>query len=337
MLRLRRLSGAKVSRPCLGTRPVRFRKPRLLIVGCGDIGLRIVEGLGRLKSTGSHHQSVESNPTSTPRRLIIRALTSSPHKVTDLRSLGVTPLLGNLDHARSLKRLAGIATHILHLAPPAATEGEVRDLRTRRLAQALLRARGPKPVLVYGSTSAVYGNTNGAKVTESSPVKARMPRALRRIDAEQTLRQYGKMAKARVVVMRIPGIYAPNREGGTPRNRLLKGLPVLQRNDDVYTSHIHADDLARGLCLALWRGASQRSYNINDDTELLMGDYIDLAADLYGLPRPPRVNRQEASTLLSPMQLSFMQDSRRLSNARLKQELRLRLRYPTVSTGLLSG
>jgi hypothetical protein len=67
-----------------------------------------------------------------------------------------------------------------------------------------------------------------------------------------------------------------------------------------------------------------------------MGDYFDLAADLYGLPRPPRVARSTAKEKLSLMLLSFMSESRRLDNTRLKQELRLALRYPTVVTGLIS-
>ena len=139
----------------------------------------------------------------------------------------------------------------------------------------------------------------------------------------------------RVGILRIPGIYAPDREGGTPRARLLKGTPVLQQADDVYTNHIHADDLARACCLALWRGAPQRVYNVNDDSDLLMGDYFDLAADLYGLPKPPRIAREGASTQLPLTLLSFMGESRRMVNIRMKQELRLTLRYPTVRTGLV--
>ncbi|MDZ4124797.1 MAG: SDR family NAD(P)-dependent oxidoreductase, partial [Hydrogenophaga sp.] len=86
--------------------------------------------------------------------------------------------------------------------------------------------------------------------------------------------------------------------------------------------------------LALWRGRPQRNVNVVDDTELKMGDYFDLAADLYGMPRPPRVARDAASDQLPLMLLSFMSESRRLHNLRMKQELGLRLRYPTVAEGL---
>lgn len=149
------------------------------------------------------------------------------------------------------------------------------------------------------------------------------------------MRFWGLASVVRTSILRIPGIYAPDRDGGTPRARLQKGTPVLHRADDVYTNHIHADDLARACCLALWRGAPQRIYNVNDDSDLLMGDYFDLAADLYGLPRPPRIARAQASSALSPALLSFMNESRRMVNLRMKRELRLSLRYPTVHTGLV--
>lgn len=141
-------------------------------------------------------------------------------------------------------------------------------------------------------------------------------------------------ASTRCTVLRIPGIYAPDREGGTPRARLERGTPVLRTEDDVYTNHIHADDLARACIAGLFRGRPQRVYHASDDTQLRMGEYFDLAADLFGLPRPPRLSRTEAVAQLSPMQMSFMSESRRLRNRRLKQELRVRLAWPDVARGL---
>ena len=138
----------------------------------------------------------------------------------------------------------------------------------------------------------------------------------------------------RASILRIPGIYAPDREGGTPRERLLRGTPALVAADDVYTNHIHADDLAQACIAALWRGRPQRSYHVCDDSTLRMGDYFDLAADLYGLPRPRRITREAARTELSPMLLSFMSESRQLVNRRMKAELRVRLRYAHAGEGL---
>lgn len=112
---------------------------------------------------------------------------------------------------------------------------------------------------------------------------------------------------------------------------------MLRAQDDVFTNHIHADDLARACWLALWRARPQRALNVCDDSALRMGDYFDQAADLYGLPRPLRVSWAQAEAMLTPMQLSFMRESRRLRNARLKHELRLRLRWPDVLQGLAAG
>ena len=298
----------------LGALPARFRRQRVLIIGCGDVGLRVARLL--------------------PASVKVMALTSTSTRVPEFRAQNITPLLGNLDEPASLKRLAGLATRVVHLAPPPNDDPHARsDPRTRSLLQAL-RLRTVPLGIVYGSTSGVYGDCQGLWVDETRPVMPDTSRAHRRVDAEAQLRWFGRSAGVPTHILRIPGIYAPDREGGTPRGRLLKGTPVLAAADDVYTNHIHADDLARACLAAMHVGKPQRITNTSDDTDLKMGDYFDLAADLYGLPRPPRLARQAAAAQLPAMQLSFMSESRRLDNRRLKTELRLKLRYPTVSAGL---
>ena len=317
----------------LGALPARFRRQRVLIVGCGDVGLRVarvLQGAGGGTRTGIAATAVPHAP-----RVRVLALTSSPDRVALLRAAGITPLQGNLDDSATLRRLAGLATRVLHLAPPpgdGAGPAHRHDPRTTRLVRSLRRRSLPQ-ALVYASTSGVYGDCGGAWVTEARPVAPATPRAQRRVDAERSVRQLGR-AGVRASILRVPGIYAPDRVGGTPEARLRKGTPVLAAPDDVFTNHIHADDLARACALALWRGAAQRIYHASDDTVLKMGDYFDLAADLYGLPRPPRLPRSAASTQLPAMLLSFMSESRRLDNTRLHRELRLRLRYPHVAEGL---
>ncbi len=304
----------------LGALPARFRRPRVLIVGCGDVGLRAAQALQKGAAGGSK-----------PVRVL--ALTSSPERVAGLRLQGVVPLLGNLDDAASLRRLSALATHVLHLAPPPG-QGR-RDPRTLALVRAL-RLRSLPAAVVYASTSGVYGDCGGAWVTEARPVAPATDRAWRRVDAERAVRFWGRSG-VRASILRVPGIYAPNREGGTPEARLRRGTPVLAAADDVYTNHIHADDLARACVAALWRGAAQRVYHANDGSDLKMGDYFDLAADLYSLPRPPRITRAQAQAEIAPALLSFMSESRRMDNTRLQRELRLRLRYPTVAQGLRLG
>lgn len=285
-------------------------RSRLLIIGCGDVGLRVVKLLaGRWR---------------------VFALTSSPDRASALRAAGALPLIGNLDAPATLARLAGLADLVLHLAPPA-RDGET-DARTRHLLAAL--ARRPPAALVYASTTGVYGDCGGAFVDETRALNPATDRACRRVDAEVQLRAFGRRHGTRVNLLRIPGIYAPDRVGGHPRERLARGTPVLRREEDVYTNHIHADDLARACVLALLRGLPQRAVNVCDDSEMLMGDYFDLAADITGLPRPERITREQAAQRMSAMQLSFWSESRRLCNARLKRELRLALRYATPAEGL---
>lgn len=298
-----------------------FRRSRVLIVGCGDVGVRAA----RAMQNG--------------RRVL--ALTSSPERVAMLRQLGVIPLQGNLDDATSLRRLAGLAQHVLHLAPPP-SQG-VHDPRTKRLLLALRRPSAQRRApcqhlasrqirLVYGSTSGVYGDAQGAKFDETRLPRPATDRARRRTHAESQVRAWGQQPGVQTCILRIPGIYAFDREGGDPRQRVLRGSPLLVPEDDVYTNHVHADDLARACVLALWRGPTQRAIHVVDDQSLKMGDYFDVVADLAGLPRLPRLSRADARVVMTPMQWSFMSESRQLCNQRLKHELRLTLRCPDIAT-----
>jgi nucleoside-diphosphate-sugar epimerase len=314
------------------TLPRRFRQHRVLIVGCGNVGLRAAQALG-----GGQAQPVRAR---------LYALTSSPAKAATLRAAGITPLVGNLDEPATLARLAGLGHRVLHLAPPpteapapAGREPKAEpptlrtDPRTRHLLNALAR-RSPPTSLVYGSTTGVYGDCGGARFDETRPVAPATPRAQRRVHAEALVRWAARRSGVAASILRIPGIYAPNREGGTPRERLLRGTPALRAEDDVFTNHIHADDLARACVAALFRGQPLRAYHVSDDGEMKMGDYFEWAASHYGLPAPRRISRAEAQATLPPMLLSFMSESRRLDNNRLKRELRVSLRYPTVKEGL---
>jgi nucleoside-diphosphate-sugar epimerase len=196
---------------------------------------------------------------------------------------------------------------------------------------ALARGKSLPQRLVYISTSGVYGDCAGARIDETRRVCPATSRARRRADAERQLRRFGRHNGVRVSILRAPGIYAADR---LPLDRLRRGAHALRGEDDVYTNHIHADDLARLTCAALRRGRANRCYNAADDSEMKMGEYFDLVADRFELPHAPRIARSEAERTLSPLQLSFMSESRRLDNRRIKQELRLRLRYPQVADGV---
>jgi nucleoside-diphosphate-sugar epimerase len=327
-----------------------LRRARVLIVGCGDVGMRT---LPLLQSRApSRVQSRQSGPR-------VMALTHHPERAGELRAAGALPISGDLDARRSLRRLAGIARNVLHLAPP--PRDGLADARTRALVAALraphrsVARPGQRPGsfaktssivpdgpfstsvrresyraplrFVYASTTGVYGDCGGASIDETRPVRPGNERARRRVSAETQLRAAGAASGWRVSIVRIPGIYAGNR---LPIARIEKGMPALIPDDDVYTNHIHADDLAAILVRALARGKAQRVFHASDDTDLRMGDYFDRIADAYGLPRAPRISRAEAEARLEPITLSFMRESRRLVNTRLKRELRYALRYPSV-------
>ena len=285
---------------------------RLLIIGCGDVALRAAPYLCD--------------------RYRIYALTHSRERAPLLRGRGIVPIAGNLDDAASLDGLAGIAHDVLHCAPP--PNSGTRDTRTSHLIAALAKAKSLPQQLLYISTSGVYGDCGGEYVDETRPLRPRSARALRRVDAEGQLRDWGRRSRVRVCVLRAPGIYSSER---LPLERLKSGMPALKAEDDAYTNHVHADDLACMAVAALRFGHPGRLYNANDDSRLKMGDYFDLVADRYGLPRPQRIARAEAGARIPPHLLAFMNESRRLSNRRIKHELRLRLRYPTVRDGLAAA
>jgi nucleoside-diphosphate-sugar epimerase len=278
----------------------RLGRPRLLIVGCGDVGLRIV---ARLRG-----------------RFRIFALSSTPSRREVLRAAGVLPIAGDLDAPRTLARIAALAPRVIHLAPP--TERGRIDRRTRHLAAAL---RGVQRA-VYISTTGVYGDHRGARIDETALLRPANERAFRRLDAERTMR-----TRLDATVLRVPGIYADDR---LPLDRLRQRLPALAPADDVFSNHIHADDLARIALVAMARGAPRRVINAVDDSDLKMGDYFDQVADAFALPRPPRLPRAELRAAVTPMMYSFMSESRRLANARLHRELRVRLANPTVAAAL---
>jgi nucleoside-diphosphate-sugar epimerase len=278
---------------------------RILIVGFGDIGKRCAALL----------QS----------RYRVFALVRHANAAAEARRLGVIPVMGDLDDRNSLRKLSGLAKAILHFAPPQ-SQGQ-HDNRTRHLLAALSRSPGQVKKIIYISTTGVYGNCDDAWCDETRPINPQSQRALRRADAENILRRWSGRNRVTLSILRAPGIYAKNR---LPIERINARTPVIHADEDSYSNHIHADDLARSVLQAMRYAKPNRICNIVDDSDLKMGDYFDLVAVKSGLKPPPRVSKMEAEKLLSPMLLSFMRESRRIQNLRMKRELGVKLLYPTV-------
>jgi nucleoside-diphosphate-sugar epimerase len=142
------------------------------------------------------------------------------------------------------------------------------------------------------------------------------------------IREWARRNHVNASILRVPGIYAADR---LPLSRVQQGTPGIIASEDSYTNHIHADDLARISVAALQRGKTCRVYHASDDSHLKMGEYFDNVADAFGLPRVPRISRVEAQRVLPETLLSFMNESRRLTNRRMKRELKVKLSYPTVA------
>ncbi|MGC2165694.1 MAG: SDR family oxidoreductase [Gallionella sp.] len=277
----------------------------ILIVGCGDVATRVIPLLASRYKT--------------------YALVRKSADFGKLRALGVIPLLGDLDVRQSLVRIRGLSDIVLHLAPP--PNSGVPDTRTRNLLSVLSHGRPPGQ-LIYISTSGVYGDCGGNWVSESHPLNSSSARSKRRVDAEKQIRGWARRNRVRASILRVPGIYAADR---LPLSRLRQGTPAIVESEDSYTNHIHADDLANIIVGVLRYGRACRVYHTCDDSQLKMGEYFDAVADTYGLPRVPRISRGEAQHVLPEALLTFMNESRRLTNLRMKRELHVELRYPTVN------
>lgn len=286
---------------------------KILIIGFGDVGERLAKTLRAQLAS---------------KQVRMFALIRQPERAEVARSLGVTPFIGDLSERPTLSQIAGISDTIFHFAPP--PSHGFYDVHTQNLLSALGKRKLPER-LVYISTTGVYGDCGGAVIDETRRLNPRTDRAKRRVDAESRLFRWGTDNDVSVSILRAPGIYAADR---LPIERLQKGTPALVADDDVYTNHIHASDLARAAWVATTRGAPNRTYNVVDDTDLKMGDYFDLVADHFKLPRAPRLSRATTSTKISAAMLSFMGESRRIGNQRLKTELGFRFKYQTVGAFL---
>ncbi len=281
----------------------------ILIAGCGDIGRRVAR-LYRVQ--GASVWGIVCSETSARR----------------LRAGGVEPLLGDLANRTTLKDQPTTEAVIFYFAPPPA-QGE-RDPLIQNFLATIDPVRLPAKVVLI-STTAVYGDCQGAWITEAQAAEPQTARGRRRLDAENILRRWGKETDVPFVTLRVGGIYGPGR---LPMVRLEKGLPILDPVESPYTNRIHQDDLARVCKAAAERGVSGEIYNVSDGHPSTMSQYFIDVAKALGLPLPPVVSRAEAEKVMSAGMLSYLQESRRLENRKMSEELAIELRYPDLAAGL---
>lgn len=280
----------------------------ILIIGCGYVGSRLAR------------QYLD-------RRDTVRALVRSDAGVRRLSGLPVRVLRRDLA-LDDLADLRSGGVDCFHLAPPPGRG--VEDIQTRRLVAAFAHAGHPRR-LVYISTTSVYGDCGGAWIDETWPVRPAVDRARRRWDAENALRRWSDESGSELVILRVAGIYGTGR---LPLNRIHQGLPLVRPEQAPYTNRIHVVDLVSVLMAAMARGRNRAVYNVSDGHPSRMTDYFLAVADAVGLPRPPLISIEEAAGQLSEGMLSYLAESRRLSNRKLLEGLGVELRYPTLADGL---
>jgi nucleoside-diphosphate-sugar epimerase len=284
----------------------------ILIIGCGYIGRRLAQ---RYLDQGERVQAVVRRPES----------------AAVLEAEGIEALAMDLSREapqEALDRLPVPGARVFHLAPP--PEAGTLDVHTRHLIASFAQAGHPSRI-VYISTTGVYGDCGGDWVAEDRPVNPQVDRARRRWDAEQTLERWRRDSGGALVTLRVAGIYGPGR---LPLERLRAGLPLVRPEDAPWSNRIHADDLVAACIAAMEHGTDGTVYNACDGHPSTMTDYFFQVADAAGLPRPPVIRLDEAEDRLSAGMLSYMRESRRLSNRRLVEDLGVQLRYPTLAQGL---
>jgi len=268
----------------------------VLIVGNGYIGKRVQE---RLRSQNRSVQTLGR---------------SDANVIVDL---------DQFDMSKNIE-----ADEVLYLVPPP-SEGD-KDLRLKRFLSLLNQASLPSKIVLI-STSGVYGDCAGSLVDESAPVAPKADRALRRLDAEQQLLAYAKGFSVEVVILRVTGIYGKNR---LPIKRLETKTPMIEESAAPWTNRVHAEDLVTVCLAAMEKGVDGEVYNVSDGHPGNMTDYFNQVADAVGLDRPVQISQEEAEETLSVGMLSYLKESRRISNKKMLNELGVELQYPTLALGL---
>jgi nucleoside-diphosphate-sugar epimerase len=280
----------------------------MLILGCGYLGQAL-----------SRHYTALGIPVIGVAR---SATTASAVEATGARSL-------QLDLSKDdLSALAPAGEQVFHLAPPPSDADG--DPLTKHLLEEFQIHGNPRR-LVYASTTGVYGDCGGEWVDETRAPRPLAGRAKRRWDAEERLRAWSNESHAELVILRVAGIYACDR---LPLERIRSGLPVVKADEAPWSNRIHAADLLDVCLTAMDRAPAGAVYNVCDGNPSTMSDYFFRVADAAGLPRPPELALAEADGKVSAGMLSYLKESRRLSNRRMIDELGLTLRYPSLNQGL---
>jgi len=276
------------------------------IIGCGYTGLRLAQRCLNL-------------------RHVVRGFAMRPESLRHIAAVGAEAKSLNLDVQPALMDFAG---HLVYYAVPPAPSGD-RDLRLERL---LDHIDGKPRRFIYFSTTGVYGDQGGAMVNEDSPAAPESQRALRRLAAENMVREWADSHAVSWCILRVPGIYGPGR---LPLERLRRQDPAIDPRESTPSNRIHVEDLVTA-CVAAGDSsrADGRIYNVTDGSDDSATAYLQRVARIGSLPAPPFISRAEAEKTFSPTSWSFLRESRRVDNRRMLDELRVALAFQDLDSGI---
>lgn len=282
---------------------------KIFFAGFGDIARRISE-----------------QPEVTNAQMAL--ITRSEEKFSQLAAQGFETILGSFDDPENLDPLPLAGRTVFYTAPPPG--GGFSDPRVGVFCGQICEDNRPEK-LIYISTSGVYGDCGGALVDEKTPINPQTARAKRRAHAEAQFRQTAEQYAVPLVILRVTGIYGPTR---LPLQRLQQNHPVLTPEESNITNRIHAEDLARICVAAALKGEAGDIYNVSDGEHGTMTDYFNVVADYFGLQRPAQISRAEATKVMNPLMLSYIDESRRMDNRLMLNKLEVKLLYPNLAAGL---
>ncbi len=282
------------------------------IFGCGDVGRRIVQCL--------LEAGIQVNR--------IKGLVNSSASLDRAIGLGIDAQMNDLDG--EMVGLGNCHKTLLYYTVAPRPIGAI-DQRSRRVIDEFIANQIKPSRVVLISTTGVYGNCDGEWVSELSPTNPQTDRGKRRLDSETQWLDWGASSMIDVMVLRVPGIYSFSR---LPRERLRKGVPVVKAKECGFTNRIHADDLARVCVKAMDNGRAGEIYNATDGTPGKISDYLQAAARALRYEPLPEISMAQARTELSAGMLSYLSESRRISNQKMLDELRVELLYPDFERGL---
>lgn len=289
-----------------------MNKKIINIIGCGYIGKKIAQMLK------SHNVTTQS-------------YVHTERSAKDCRDMGLTVEQVDFDQASDsfseIEKFA--ASSCIYLVPPPPS-GQV-DSRMTNFIQQLQQSANLPDKIVLISTTGIYGDCKGEWIDESFPANPQADRACRRLSAETQLHDYCNKNKVTLIIFRVPGIYAADK---LPLKRISSGEPIVRAEDSGYTNRIHAYDLAAFCVEALISDVQPGVYNCCDGAPSTMNDYFMKVADAKGLQRPVEISLQQAQQQLSPGMLSYLAESKRISNKKLLDNFKTHFTYPNLEAGL---